>query len=196
MAGPLDRSRWPQLSPLLDELLDLEGDARQAHLAALRDTDPALADELAAWLAELQGVEDSAFLQGPALALPPGLAGSVVGAYALVRELGSGGMGSVWLARRTAGRFEGEVAIKFLALGLFSASASERFAREGSIMARLAHPHIARLLDAGHLTTGNGPAQPYLVLEYVPGEPIDTYCAARGLSVTQRLRLFLSVALR
>jgi len=193
MAGALDRSRWPQLSPLLDELLDLEGDARQARLAALRGADAALADELAAWLAELEGVEQSAFLRAPALAPPPGLAGSVVGAYALVRELGSGGMGSVWLARRTDGRFEGEVAIKFLALGLTSASARERFAREGSIMARLAHPHIARLLDAGHLKTGPGPAQPYLVLEYVAGEPIDAYCQAHALTVAQRLRLFLDV---
>ena len=191
-AGPIDRSRWPVLSPLLDELLDLPAAERDARLAATRQLDPALADELAPWLSELSGLDQSAFLQAPALPPPPGLAGQVVGAYRLVRELGRGGMGSVWLAQRIDGRYEGEVAIKFLDSGLFSAAGAERFAREGSIMARLAHPHIARLLDAGHVAHA-GPAQPYLVLEYVPGEPIDTYCSQHALPLAARLRLFLDV---
>ena len=191
-AGPLDRSRWPVLSPLLDELLDLTTVARDARLAALRAQDPSLFEELQPWLNELPGLDRSSFLQAPALPAPPGLAGQAVGAYRLVRELGQGGMGSVWLAQRTDGRFEGEVAIKFLSAGLFSAAGAERFAREGSIMARLAHPHIARLLDAGHLSQG-GPPQPYLVLEYVPGVPVDRYCHERQLSLADRLHLFLDI---
>ena len=191
-AGPIDRARWPVLSPLLDELLELTPAQREARLATLQAQDPALAEELAPWLSELGGLDHSSFLQAPALPAPPGLAGQAVGAYTLVRELGQGGMGSVWLAQRTDGRFEGEVAIKFLSAGLFSAASAERFAREGRIMARLAHPHIARLLDAGHLTQG-GPPQPYLVLEYVPGEPIDRHCSAQKLPLAQRLTLFLDV---
>ena len=191
-AGPIDRARWPVLSPLLDELLELTPAQREARLATLQAQDPALAEELAPWLSELGGLDHSSFLQAPALPAPPGLAGQAVGAYTLVRELGQGGMGSVWLAQRTDGRFEGEVAIKFLSAGLFSAAGAERFAREGRIMARLAHPHIARLLDAGHLAHG-GPPQPYLVLEYVPGEPIDRHCSAQKLTLAQRLTLFLDV---
>ncbi|WP_425257999.1 protein kinase domain-containing protein [Rubrivivax sp. RP6-9] len=190
--GPVDRARWQVLSPLLDTLLDLPAPERAARLAALWADDPGLAADLAPWLDELAGLDDSSFLQAPALPPPPGLAGRIVGAYTLVREIGRGGMGSVWLAQRTDGRFEAEVAIKFLDAGLFSAAGTERFAREGSIMARLAHPHIARLLDAGHLATA-GAGQPYLVLEHVPGLPIDAFCAAHDLPLPDRLHLVLDV---
>jgi eukaryotic-like serine/threonine-protein kinase len=206
---PLDRARWPQLSPLIDELLDLPERERAGRLATLRAEDPALADELKPWLAELAGLQDSAFLQAPAWAAEPAesavaaeadagfdLAGRTVGAYTLVRELGRGGMGSVWLAGRTDGRYDGEVAIKFLSAGLFAAASAQRFAREGQVLARLSHPHIARLLDAGHAApsqAGLGTGQPYLVLEYVPGQPLDTYCQQRALPLAARLRLFLDV---
>ncbi len=195
MAGPpLDRARWPQLSPLLDALMDLAEPQRAERLAALRSADPALADELLPWLAELAGLDQSPFLQAPALPPPPGGAGQTVGAYTLDQELGHGGMGTVWLAHRTDGRYEGQVAIKFLQTGLRGAAAGARFAREGSILARLAHPHIARLLDAGQLApAGPGPAQPYLVLEYVAGQPIDQHCQQQRLPLAARLRLFLDV---
>jgi serine/threonine-protein kinase len=190
----IDRARWPALSPWLDELLDLDAAARAQRLAALRAEDAALADELGAWLDHLASIDASPFLHGVALPPPPGLAGQAVGAYVLERELGRGGMGTVWLARRTDGRYEGQVAIKFLQTGLFGAGDGGRFAREGRILARLAHPHIARLLDAGHLPAlGPGPAQPYLVLEYVAGEPIDAWCAQRALPLAARLRLFADV---
>lgn len=87
-------------------------------------------------------------------ALGGSLAGKTVGAYTIERELGQGGMGSVWLTRRSAGRFDGHVAIKFLNAGLASRFGRERFAREGSILARLVHPNIARMLDAGVATDG------------------------------------------
>ncbi|MBT9490161.1 MAG: serine/threonine protein kinase [Rubrivivax sp.] len=195
MAGPpLDRARWPQLSPLLDALMDLAEPQRAERLAALRSVDPALADELLPWLAELAGLDQSLFLQAPALPPPPGGSGQTVGAYTLDQELGRGGMGTVWLAHRTDGRYEGQVAIKFLQTGLHGAAAGARFAREGSILARLAHPHIARLLDAGQLApAGPGPAQPYLVLEYVAGLPIDQHCQQQRLPLAARLHLFLAV---
>src|SRR6185369_12906419 len=110
-------------------------------------------------------------------------------AYTLVSPIGAGGMGSVWLARRSDGRFEGTVAVKLLNASLVGRAGEERFRREGSILARLAHPHIARLHDAGVSAAG----QPYLVLEHVDGEPIDAWCDARRLGIEERLRLFLDV---
>ncbi len=127
----------------------------------------------------------------PAAALrDAGMAGQVIGAYTVERELGQGGMGSVWLARRSDGRFEGHVAIKFLNAGLVSRTDRERFAREGNFLARLAHPNIARLLDAGVAAAG---AQPYLVLEYIDGLPIKHYCEQHALGLAARVRLFLDV---
>lgn len=196
----IDAERWSALSPLLDELLDLPPDGRATRLAALREQDAELAAMLAQLTDQLTEIDREAFLEGPALTSPAAegaanddLAGRRVGAYTLDRELGRGGMGSVWLAHRTDGRYEGEVAIKFLQGGLLRRGEEARFAREGSILARLAHPHIARLLDAGHLSAGAGPAQPYLVLEYVAGEPLDRHCEQRGLDLNARLRLFLDV---
>jgi len=99
-------------------------------------------------------------------------------------------MGSVWLAERTDGRFERRVAVKFLNLALVGRGGEERFKREGSILGRLTHPHIAELADAGVSTTGT----PYLVLEYVEGDHIDRYSDQRQLDVEARVRLLLDVA--
>jgi serine/threonine-protein kinase len=98
-------------------------------------------------------------------------------------------MGTVWLARRSDGRYEGQAAVKLLNLALLDPVGSERFRREGTLLARLNHPNIARLLDAG--VTDDG--QPFLVLEYVEGTRIDRYCDERRLSPEARLRLFLDV---
>jgi len=117
-----------------------------------------------------------------------GEAGQQFGQYTLTRMVGSGGMGTVWRAERSDGRFEGEVALKLLSRTAGGA-APERFALEGRYLAKLTHPNIARLLDAGV-----GPnEQPYLVLEFVNGLPIDQYCDEHALDIEQRIRLFLSV---
>jgi serine/threonine-protein kinase len=184
------KETWGRLSPLLDELLDLADDERDARLAALRARDPVLADAVAAMLAHLPAIERGEFMPASALPKAAGLAGQAIGPYTLVREIGHGGMGTVWLARRNDGRYEGEVAIKFLRSGLFGHGDAARFEREGSILARLSHPNIARLLDAGVMADG---AQPYLVLEYIDGEPIDQHCLRLGLSVAARLALMLDV---
>ena len=112
-----------------------------------------------------------------------------VGSYELERPLGQGGMSSVWLARRVDGRFEGRAAIKFLDLSLVDEQGVERFRQEGQVLARLDHASIARLIDAG--VTDDG--QPYLVLEYVDGEPLDRWRQSRSLDVRARVRLFLEV---
>jgi serine/threonine protein kinase len=185
----MDRSRWERVSPLLDELLDLDPTPRAERLAALRGQDPALGAELAEMLQRLDVLEHDSFLQSPAKLPEPGMAGQTLGAYTIVRELGRGGMGSVWLAKRADGRYEGNVAVKFLSGGALLRGSAERFAREGSILARLAHPHIARLIDAGVSAEGLR----YLVLEYIDGETIDRYCERMALDATARVHLFIDV---
>ena len=118
-----------------------------------------------------------------------GLAGRQIGAYTLVSPIGTGGMGTVWLAKRSDGRFERRTAVKFLKLALAGSRGAERFKREGSFLGRLAHPHIAELIDAGVSPDG----QPYLILEHVEGERIDEYCDRHRLDVEARVRLFLDV---
>ena len=103
-------------------------------------------------------------------------AGRRIGAYTLVSPIGHGGMGTVWLATRSDGRFDGSVAIKLLNLGLLGRAGESRFAREGQILARLRHPNIAGLLDAGVAAMG----QPYLVLEHVDGAHIDGTASGTG----------------
>jgi eukaryotic-like serine/threonine-protein kinase len=189
----LDAERWRALSPYLDEALDLAPDGRTSWLAAVHVRDATLAHDLEAWLLEHDRAGQERFLDGVALdarlASTPSLAGQIVGPYRLLEPLGEGGSGSVWRAERCDGRFEGHAAVKLLNLSLVGRSGEERFRREGSILARLQHPHIAQLADAG--ISGNG--QPYLVLELVDGQPIDRYADARALDVEGRLRLFLDV---
>jgi serine/threonine-protein kinase len=182
----IDRDRWRLLSPLLDRALELSDPEREALLQTLRSESPELAAELSAVLSGEALADRHGFLTEP---LDLSLAGRQVGAYTLERPLGHGGMGSVWLARRTDGRFEGWAAVKLLNLALLSAAGQERFRREGSLLARLSHAGIARLLDAG---VGPG-GQPYLVLEYVEGQPIDAFADARQLSRDQRIHLVLKV---
>ena len=183
--------RWRELSPLLDELLDLDAPARQTRLDALRAGSPDLADELAALLAHDSQARSGGFLTGAATARPgvgadASLAGQRLGVYVLQAPLGQGGGGSVWRAVREDGRYDGAVAIKLLHLSLMGRAGAERFRREGQILARLTHSHIARLLDAG-VTPGG---QPYLVIELVEGQRIDQHCDAQRLSIEARLALF------
>ena len=184
----MDMERWRKLSPLLDAMLELDPVTRSRSLASLREEDPVLGKELAALLA----LEDqhSDFLAEPLVAPLPGpRPGTLAGPYRLERLLGEGGMGQVWLAGRADGLYQRRVALKLLRPGLADPNLQLRFTRERQILARLAHPHIARLLDAG--ISGDG--QPYLALEYVEGEPIDEWCTQRNLSLDARLRLFLQI---
>lgn len=193
MAG-LSADEWHSLSEHLDQVLDLDESARRAWLADLDENDPAMAALVAHALAMRDQAGFADFLGGPSLlpleaASEPTLIGRSVGPYVIEAEIGRGGMGSVWRARRADGRYEGTVAIKFVHAAWIGRAGEQRFRIEGNLLARLDHPHIARLLDAGVLEG----TQPYLILEYVEGEPIDQYCERRHLGVEERIRLFLDV---
>jgi serine/threonine protein kinase len=187
----LNAEQWGRLSPYLDQLLELEGGARLAWLAALQQQDAALAADLEALLALNAVNHSTAFLEHPPMraADDEALAGQTVGAYTLEGSLGRGGMGSVWSARRSDGTFEGRVAVKLLDRRGLGPRVQEQIRREASVLARLSHPNIARLFDAGLRENG----QPYLILEFVQGERIDRYCEARQLALASRLRLMLPV---
>src|SRR5262249_34551745 len=155
----LSRERWEAVSSHLDDAMEMAAPEREAYLASLRRTEPQVAADLEELLAVRSAVEAEGFLEGP-VAIPPAatLAGQKFGAYPVGSQIGEGGMGSVWLARRSDGRFEGEAAVKLLNASFIGHAGEERFQREGSILARLAHPNIARLVDAGV----SGAGQPYL----------------------------------
>ena len=184
----MDTDRWLRLSPLLDELFELEPAARADRLAELRRGDAALADELQELIALEEGRES--FLSEPAVSPHRGLLpGAEVGPYRLEHMLGEGGMGQVWLAARADGLYQRRVALKLLRPGLADTNLRLRFTRERQILARLAHPHIARLLDAGLSADG----LPYLALEYVDGVPITDYCRDHRIALETRLQMFQQI---
>jgi serine/threonine protein kinase len=133
------------------------------------------------WFDSPEVVSDSASALDPA--------GQMIGSYRLVRSLGRGGMGEVFLAERADDQFRQKVAIKLVRRGLLSRHIEGRLRQERQILASLDHPNIARLYDGG--TTGDG--TPYIVMEYIDGEPLDLYCDRRKLTIEQRLRLFITV---
>ena len=189
---------WREALEWFDRLFVLDAEHRDRQLADLSLSRPDLHPHVLTLLQAHRGAEARGFLTGDAVSnalfdpdfldapLEPG---ARFGAYELERQLGIGGMGEVWLARRVDGRFEGEVALKVLHAHVAQSSARERFVREGRILGQLSHPHIARLLDAGSTPLG----VLYLVLEYVAGESIDCWCEARSLGVEARLRIFQQV---
>jgi serine/threonine-protein kinase len=197
----LDPAQWSTLRGLLDAALDLPAEQRAAWVEQLDSAHETLKPRLKQLLAHaaagagaspldtLPKVETAQFLAasagGGALQ-----AGEAVGPYRLIRPLGEGGMGSVWLAERTDMLQRRQVALKLPHLLGPRAALAERLAREREILAALNHPHIARLYDAG--VTADG--QPWLALEYVEGERIDAHCSRKGLDVPARLRLFMQVA--
>ena len=186
----LDPEQWEALSPYLDRALGLSGDDRANWLASVRSEDPVLASQLQTLLDEHQLLAEERFLERAPVALGDhiALAGRAVGSYTLRKPIGQGGMATVWLAERNDGRFQRRAAVKFLSIALVGRG-EERFKREGRILASLLHPHIAQLIDAGISTSG----QPFLILEYVDGEPIDAYCDRHALDVDARITLFLDV---
>ena len=207
---------WPQVKALFEQALDLPSAERAAFVLSV-DCDAATRQELQSLLLhhEASGRGDAlgapGFLhesvqQMLARSSPNGgaasgadhagnnvvhIAGRVgqrLGAWEIVRAIGSGGMGEVFEARRADGQYQGRAAIKLLKRGMDSAAVLHRFAQERQALARLSHRHIARLLDAGASEEG----LPYFVMDYVQGLPIDQ--AGAGLALEARLGLFLQLA--
>ncbi|HKU15142.1 MAG TPA: serine/threonine-protein kinase [Steroidobacteraceae bacterium] len=192
MSPDADASAWSRIAPYVDRALELEPRERDTWLADLTSTDPQIAGQVRAFLAEIASLDARGFLlrsQASAAAREVSWAGTRIGAYTLEERIGRGGMGEVWLARRSDGRYEGRAAVKLLDAALLGRPAEQRFVREGSLLAELRHPNIAQLIDAGVAPSG----EPYLVLEYIDGERIDHYAQQQGLDVEARVRLFLDV---
>jgi serine/threonine protein kinase len=188
----IDAELWREASPYLDQGLALSGKERSAWLARLRADRPELAEFVEGLLEAARAATQEGFLESAPIApaqATEARTGQRVGPYTLLAPAGEGGMGSVWLAERTDGRFDRRVAVKFLRFALGTRGGAVRFAQEGQILGQLTHPHIAELIDAGVTTSG----EPYLVLEFVAGAPIDAYCDRHALGVEARLRLFLDV---
>jgi eukaryotic-like serine/threonine-protein kinase len=189
--GTVTPDRWQQIKAVLDDALEREEAERTAFLEAACQGDGELRREVESLLESEAEIGD--FIETPVFRIhgetEPLAVGQRVGAYRIVRELGRGGMGSVYLAERADEEFEQRVALKLVRRGMDTDEIVRRFRSERQILAHLDHPNIAKLFDGG--TTEDG--RPYFVMEYVEGQPIDGYCDDRKLSVRERLELFRRV---
>ncbi len=193
--------RWQKVQDVFGAALDQPADQRSGFLSKACAEDAILRSEveslLAAHAKATDVIEAPALGQGFSVPAPDALlreseltpAPDRVGPYRLEQIIGSGGMGSVYRAVRDDGEFEQQVAIKFIRYGGGREELLRRFYQERQLLARLNHANIARLLDGG--TTAEG--MPYLVMEYIDGQPIDAYCDSGHLAITQRLELFRTV---
>jgi serine/threonine protein kinase len=186
----LSEEQWRVFSDYLGRALELPESERALWLAEIASTHPEIAAEIERALAARDRKGYAEFLSDSPYSTAPiagaTLIGRRVGPYLIESEIGRGGMGSVWRASRADGRFEGTVAIKFVHAYWLGRAGEERFRSEGQMLGRLDHPNIARLIDAGVIDD----SQPYLVLEYVEGEPIDAYCDRLELGLEARVALF------
>ena len=192
-ASGMTPDRWERVEALLARALELSPPERTGYLLHQCGEDTALLEEVSSLLAEQD--EGTGILNAPAPWFVTG-AGDVpeddipsIGPYRIVRLLGRGGMGRVYLAEREAPDFTQLVAVKLMRRGLDTDDVVARFRTERQILARLSHPNIAYLLDGG--ATGDG--LPYFVMEYVDGTPILEFCDGARLTIRQRLRLFQTV---
>ena len=187
-------AEWTSIKAAFQAVVDLDPAAQRAWLDQ-HCTDPDVRAEVDSLLAcdrtPHDAIEDVAEMAGPVTDEPSMAPGQMVGPYRIDRELGHGGMGTVYLATRADGAYDQQVAVKIVRRGMDTAEIRERFRHERQTLADLQHPNIATLVDGG--TTDDG--LPYLVMEYVVGEPIDRFCDARKLSIDDRLRLFIRVCM-
>src|SRR6185369_4337176 len=188
--------RWQQLKDVLQAAWAMDAGDRAAFLDQIHAQDPKLHTDVEALLVSDQNIGE--FLAAPAIHLPWDLEtddsgddwlGQRVGSYRILREIGHGGMGTVYLAERADGQYQKQVAIKLVNSPHGDRHFLRRFLRERQVLAGLEHPNVVRLLDGG--ATENG--LPYLVLEHVEGVRIDTWCETRKIAVRDCVRLFRNV---
>jgi eukaryotic-like serine/threonine-protein kinase len=191
---------WARVSALFDEIIDSDAQLRAAILSELRRDDPETAAELEQLLRSAAQPEtmgpatrDTPFTVLLSAALADDAqrrhAGQRFGAWTLAEHIGRGGMGEVWRATRSDGLFEGQAAIKLLRSDLSAEKLAARFSRERSLLARLNHPNIARMLDAGV-----DDDQAFLVLELVDGKPLLEHVEAHAPSVAERVKIIRDIA--
>jgi eukaryotic-like serine/threonine-protein kinase len=190
--------RWQQVKDIFEKATVLDSAQGSAYLDQACAGDPDLRHEVESLIASRERA-GTQFLQTPAVNLLEPIpqdkvgqvarAGTRIGVYQLGEEIGHGGMGEVYRARRADGQYDKEVAVKVVRGGRNRGALAERFLHERQILASLDHANIARLLDGGATADG----APYLVMEFVEGMPIDQYCDENNLNITQRLQLFRQV---
>ena len=188
----MKHSDWQQIERVLAIILESPEEERRAQIEQLCQNDPEIRTEVeslltahsnAASFLDVKTQIDSDSVHSFSLA------GRTLGPYLLLEAIGHGGMGTVYRAERTDGRFQKQVAVKVVPAAMHFPELLRRFASEQQILATLEHPNIARLLDAGVSPEGI----PYLVMEYVEGTPVTEYCRTRRLSTRQRLILFQAI---
>ncbi|HEV2447202.1 MAG TPA: serine/threonine-protein kinase, partial [Candidatus Sulfopaludibacter sp.] len=175
--------RWQQVKQRLEEALELDEPARAAFLDSVCANDPDLRAELESLLAAHAAAEGH--YETPLIEADP-MIGRSLGAYRVLRRLGAGGMGAVYLAARADDQFRRIAAIKLIRAELFDERTRRRFENERHTLAALEHPNIVKLLDGGATEDGI----PYVVMDYVEGQSIDRYVKDRNLTVRERLALF------
>jgi eukaryotic-like serine/threonine-protein kinase len=191
---------WRKVKEIVIDALEVDRAARRDFIEKHCADSPEIKREVESLLESENESEAEKFLEFPAVINYAGLldfgeeeaealAGQTIGNYRIIREIGRGGMGAVYLAERADGNFEQKVAIKLLKRELNTKILRRRFRHERQILAALQHPSIARLLDAG--TTEDG--VPFLAMEYVEGAPIDVFCDQQNYDLPQRLKLFRQV---
>jgi non-specific serine/threonine protein kinase/serine/threonine-protein kinase len=183
--------RWGEIKAVLAGVLETDAGERSATLDRLCHDDAQLRREVEALLSfetKAGAMLNSVAVPGAALRLETP-APSAIGPYRVLREIGHGGMGVVYLGERADGQYRKQVAIKLITSGRHDAGLERRFRRERQILAQLEHSGIARLLDGGSTEEG----QPYFIMEYIEGQGLLEYCDSHKLGVTERIRLFLEV---
>ncbi|HEX7527681.1 MAG TPA: serine/threonine-protein kinase, partial [Thermoanaerobaculia bacterium] len=178
--------RWRDVQRLFHEALERPSAERAEFLAARAAGDAELEAEVASLLASAD--EGQGFLETPARP-PEDAPRSRIGPYDVVREIGHGGMGTVYLAMRADEQFKKRVAIKVVRRGMDTEAVLRRFRQERQILAGLDHPNIARLLDGGNTDDG----LPYLVMDHVEGEPVTAWCEHRGIGAREKIALFRTI---
>ena len=191
----MEADNWKEVSEILSDCLEIETSERQKYLNELNISSE-IRDEVKSLLAFETEAEDLMHLSAVEFSKDffdedekNVLIGQNFGVYKVVGELGYGGMGAVYLAERSDGKFNQKVALKLLKREMNTAALRRRFQQEREILASLEHPNIARLLDAG--TTDD--KIPYIAMEYVEGLPIDDFCNKHNLDLNERLDLFRKV---
>ena len=180
--------QWPRIKEIVGAALELEPSQREAYLdeACLQDRE--LRTEVESLLAAYDEADDFSLYPSAFEPQPAPSQSTTIGPYRLIRELGVGGMGQVWLAEQTE-PVRRRVALKLIKAGMYDAAVGQRFQAERQSLAIMDHPAIAKVFDAGATPAG----QPYFVMEYVDGLPITDYCDQKKLGIRDRLKLFLQV---